>query len=451
MNKSLKAKNLPLFSIIDLDQLRRENHLEGTEVTDFFTARDGKVYLLMEQPSETQGKDWLSIPSTYTAVEIQLDWAEQRVLETTLFPLGLLKFQFHYLRPAGEHFLLLGARCAYRENGPDQNAWIVSRDGAVLSRFCLGDGIQDCVVKKDGTIITSYFDEGVFGNYGWDEPLGACGLIAWTSEGTPLWKNEKYSIYDCYAISLDEEENLWFYYYDEFRLVRTNFKEDFVFELPIEGSGAFSVAPSGNTFLFQGGYQQRDKFYFLTAHGDRLGQKQEAIPTCDGNKVAVSSAAYFAARCCSSGKTVFSMEVFWGAMAYETDRYLYGGSDLSAVDFTDRPPGIQKLDRLAGAGHSGLEPAAGGCPPSSGIRRYGLVQRPASMRGNHDYIFDFLKSVCYAFGHLYGKREGISPEALMEECLHDVEQAAYHPHKALNQAIAQHLMQGDLQENLDRL
>ena len=34
MNKSLKAKNLPLFSIIDLDQLRREKHLEGTEVTD---------------------------------------------------------------------------------------------------------------------------------------------------------------------------------------------------------------------------------------------------------------------------------------------------------------------------------------------------------------------------------------------------------------------------------
>ena len=55
MNEPIKAKNLPLFSIIDLDQLRREKHLEGTEVTDFFTERDGKVYLLMEQPSETQG------------------------------------------------------------------------------------------------------------------------------------------------------------------------------------------------------------------------------------------------------------------------------------------------------------------------------------------------------------------------------------------------------------
>ena len=50
-----------------------------------------------------------------------------------------------------------------------------------------------------------------------------------------------------------------------------------------------------------------------------------------------------------------------------------------------------------------------------------------SMRGNHNYIFDFLKSVCYAVGHLYGKREGISPEVLMEECLHDVEQAADPP------------------------
>ena len=32
MNKSLKAKNLPLFSIIDLDQLRRENHLDRKSV-----------------------------------------------------------------------------------------------------------------------------------------------------------------------------------------------------------------------------------------------------------------------------------------------------------------------------------------------------------------------------------------------------------------------------------
>ena len=89
---------------------------DGAEKTDCYvspeeykalTEKDGKVYLLMEQPPETQAKDWLSTPSTYSAVDIQLDWVEQRVLETTLFPLGLLKFQFHYLRPAGDHFLSL--------------------------------------------------------------------------------------------------------------------------------------------------------------------------------------------------------------------------------------------------------------------------------------------------------------------------------------------------------
>ncbi len=161
--------------------------------------------------------------------------------------------------------------------------------------------------KKDGTIITSYFDEGVFGNYGWDEPLGACGLIAWTSEGTPLWKNEKYSIYDCYAISLDEEENLWFYYYDEFQLVRTTFKEDLVFEPPIEGSGAFSVAPSGDTFLFQGGYQEHNKFYFLTLTVVTLGKSGRLFPPVTETKSLWSSAVCFAAGCCSSGKTAFSM------------------------------------------------------------------------------------------------------------------------------------------------
>ncbi|HIT33653.1 MAG TPA: hypothetical protein IAC31_03375 [Candidatus Faecousia intestinigallinarum] len=73
------------------------------------------------------------------------------------------------------------------------------------------------------------------------------------------------------------------------------------------------------------------------------------------------------------------------------------------------------------------------------------------MRGNHDYIFGCLKSVCYAFAHLYGKREGISTEALMEECVHKEEQAAYHPHKELNRAITQHLIQGNLRENLDNI
>ena len=73
------------------------------------------------------------------------------------------------------------------------------------------------------------------------------------------------------------------------------------------------------------------------------------------------------------------------------------------------------------------------------------------MKGDHDYIFGFLKSVCYAFGHLYHKRQDVTTEALMEECTYDAAQAAYHQKKELNQAIVKHLIEGDLHENLDSL
>ena len=39
----------------------------------------------------------------------------------------------------------------------------------------------------------------------------------------------------------------------------------------------------------------------------------------------------------------------------------------------------------------------------------------------------------------------------MKECLHDIGQAVYYPHKELNRAIINHLRQGDLQENLDKM
>ena len=51
MNKILKTKKLPLFSILDLNELRRENHLEGARLTDFF-----------------HGKGWKSLSSHGTAV-----------------------------------------------------------------------------------------------------------------------------------------------------------------------------------------------------------------------------------------------------------------------------------------------------------------------------------------------------------------------------------------------
>ena len=77
MKKVLKPKSLLLFSIIDLNQLRKENHLEGAVLTDFSVGWNQNVYLLFEQPSGQKNEVWLKTPSIYTVVEIKVDWTEQ--------------------------------------------------------------------------------------------------------------------------------------------------------------------------------------------------------------------------------------------------------------------------------------------------------------------------------------------------------------------------------------
>ena len=123
-------------------------------------------------------------------------------------------------------------------------------------------------------MITSYFDEGVFGNFGWDQPVGSCGLIVWGRDGNAVWKNRVYSICDCYAMNLDDQENLWFYYYDEFNLVRTDFKsKDWVFKPRRDGITAFLVTASGRGLLTDGGYGKHGQFHYYEFRGMNLAYK----------------------------------------------------------------------------------------------------------------------------------------------------------------------------------
>lgn len=55
--------------------------------------------------------------------------------------------------------------------------------------------------------------------------------------------------------------------------------------------------------------------------------------------------------------------------------------------------------------------------------------------------FDPIRHRYYPLSSYNGSlREGIFPEALMEECVHDVEQAVYYHYKELNRAITKHLV-----------
>ncbi|WP_440117757.1 hypothetical protein [Paenibacillus sp. QZ-Y1] len=79
-------------------------------------------------------------------------------------------------------------------------------DGNTIREFLLGDGIQSVQVTKNGTIWTSYFDEGVFGNNGWSNPIGSQGLVAWDEHGNKLYEDHAADIADCYALNVVNEE-----------------------------------------------------------------------------------------------------------------------------------------------------------------------------------------------------------------------------------------------------
>jgi hypothetical protein len=58
-------------------------------------------------------------------------------------------------------FPVVGARCQWRESGPELNALAAGQDGRILCRGCLGDGIGHLQVAGDGTNWVGYSDEGV--------------------------------------------------------------------------------------------------------------------------------------------------------------------------------------------------------------------------------------------------------------------------------------------------
>ena len=188
------------------------------------------------------------------------------------------RFNIHDVQPLGDELLLVCVRSNYE--GPDdfeKNGRVYTRDGKFAREILLGDGIQLVQATSGGVIWTSYFDEGVFGNYGWQAPVGASGLVAWDPGGIKLYEFQPSkgldSICDCYALNVESEKDVWLYYYTEFPLVRLHDREiQSVWRMPLEGSDAFAV--SASHALFRGGYKDRDTYQLFA-----LGK--DGNPHCD--------------------------------------------------------------------------------------------------------------------------------------------------------------------------
>lgn len=201
--------------------------------------------------------------------------ARGRTAEFALEDWFLLVDQF----PGGS-WIVAGARCPV---GHD-NARHLAADGTLISRFCLGDGIQHLQCDTDGGIWCGYFDEGVYGNLGWGnaggpEPIGAPGLRRFDGRGRPSWSYSWEStgsvIDDCYALNVSGNQ-AWAYYYSDFPIMRIDeTRQCRQWQTQIRGSGA--VAVDGSLAMLVGGYGKATDLVLLRLETDEPQVLVEAM------------------------------------------------------------------------------------------------------------------------------------------------------------------------------
>jgi hypothetical protein len=169
-----------------------------------------------------------------------------------------------YVQPLpGNRLLLAGARCHWRPEGPERNAVIVDPLGRVCAAFTIGDGVQDVRITADGVIWVSYFDEGVFGNYGWHHPgpgpIGAPGLVAFDATGEITFAYDATAarsddICDAYAMNVTADGAAWVYFYTDFPIVRVQRGTYRLWRTDVAGARALAV--HDDRALLFGGYRE---------------------------------------------------------------------------------------------------------------------------------------------------------------------------------------------------
>jgi hypothetical protein len=173
--------------------------------------------------------------------------------------LDSVRVTFPHVQPLNNGgVLVVSPRCCRRSGMAEQNAEVFDAHGTRFSQTVFGDGIQDVQVDLNGEVWVSYFDEGIFGNYGWDEPIGAPGLIRFDTRGNILWKYSPPPDFgvmaDCYALNVADDAT-WLCYYTDFPLVRID-RSGQATAWNGAVAGARTFATSEEAVLFFGGYME---------------------------------------------------------------------------------------------------------------------------------------------------------------------------------------------------
>jgi hypothetical protein len=183
-----------------------------------------------------------------------------------------------------DRVLVVAARCRWRPDGPDRNAIIYDTDGRLVAEGTIGDGVEHALVSRSGHIWVGYFDEGVYGNYGWGDagappPLGAPGLVRLSPDLEPDWRyptdvESLGAISDCYVLNIDGD-TAWACYYTDFPVVRIQAGTVTGWRNTI-AQGARALAVADTNIALYGGYgPYRDVLVIASRGQDQLHKLAE--------------------------------------------------------------------------------------------------------------------------------------------------------------------------------
>ncbi|MET8093106.1 hypothetical protein [Micromonospora sp. NPDC005220] len=271
---------------------------EGDVLVSASIGPEGDLVALWSNPGDeaalrsvTTQPGWATFPDPTTDRPVAGRWSRQAGERIDIIPLPGLTLAHPSLQPLPHgRVLVVGARCRWRPDGPDHNAVIYDGDGNVEVEATLGDGIEHIFTTTSGEVWVGYFDEGVYGNYGWGNsdtppPIGATGLIRFTPELKPAWRFPSHvdngwgAISDCYALNVTDDA-VWTCYYTDFPVVRVSGDEVTGWRNPIDGARALTI--SGDRVGLLGGYgHERYRFVVGALDGEAMrviGEYQLVLP-----------------------------------------------------------------------------------------------------------------------------------------------------------------------------
>ena len=247
---------MQVHKLLNIDEFREKYNIPEALFYRYQVAYDEKIYFIMTTKENNRTK--------YHYFRITFDWDEGKVLEVERFYFkDEGKWVYHWCL-FHDYFLLVEPRIDAYKKVP--NAHIADKDGNIVESIFIGDGVGECCTTPNGRIVAGYVDEGIFDE--WNK-VAKGGLTIWDENGRWIWKNRKYGIWYCYALTLDPCKRVWCYYYgsckddysSHFHLVCYKKDGDLVFTPDIKGSDGVAVSKDYKRLLLGGGFRDKEAVY----------------------------------------------------------------------------------------------------------------------------------------------------------------------------------------------